>query len=154
MNKLKTLLALLCMLALASFAVAQEHPEHPEHPGDAKTAFKVDVEAMSSAITDFVDHDSKLKGGHFMVFDQKSKKPLVLTLSKVHKDRLSQVGENLYFACCDFNAAGDKVFDLDFFMKETDGALVVTEVLIHKENGTARYTWFEEKGLWKTKQVN
>ncbi|MFQ5607954.1 MAG: hypothetical protein ACE5GA_08405 [Candidatus Zixiibacteriota bacterium] len=151
MNKPKTLLALLSLLALAAFGSAQEHPEHPEHPEETKAAFKVDVDAMAAAITDFVDHDSKLKGGYFMVFDKKSKKPLTLKLSKVHKERLSQCGENLYFACSDFTETDGKVFDLDFFMQETDGELVVTEVLIHKQDGSPRYTWFEEKGLWKTR---
>ncbi len=154
MNKPRTLIAIFSLLALATFGAGQEHPEHPEHPEDAKTTFKVDVDAMEAAITGFVKHDSRLKGGFFMVFDQKSKKPLTLTLSKVHKERLSQVGENLYFACSDFKATDGQVFDLDFFLQNIDDELVVTEVLIHKEEGSPRYTWFEEKGLWKTKQVD
>ncbi|MCH7878655.1 MAG: hypothetical protein IH914_04995 [candidate division Zixibacteria bacterium] len=160
MNKPRTMITIFSLLALASFGVAQEHPEHPkkaehpEHPAETKTTFKVDVDAMEAAITGYVDGDCKLKGGFFMVFDTKSKKALTLTLSKVHKEKLAKVGENLYFACSDFNSAGGKVFDLDFFMQETDGELVVTEVMIHKEDGSPRYTWFEEEGLWQTKQVD
>lgn len=160
MNTPRTLITIFSLIALASFVTAQEHPEHPEHPEKtehpekAEAAFKVDVDAMVAAITGYVEHDTKLKGGYFMVFDEKSKKPLALTLSKVHKDRLSQVGENLYFACCDFKETGGQVFDLDFFMQNIDDELVVTEVLVHKQDGDARYTWYEEKGLWKTKQVD
>lgn len=160
MNKSRTLITIFSLLALAAFGVAQEHPEHPqksehpEHPTEAKTAFKVDVDAMESAILAFVKHDSELKGGFFLVFDKKSKKPLTLTLSKVHKQKLSQCGENLYFACSDFDATGGKEFDVDFFMQLDEDELVVTKVMIHKEDGSPRYTWFEEEGLWKTKQVD
>jgi hypothetical protein len=61
------------------------------------------------------------------------------------------VGENLYFACSDFNADGGKVYDLDFFMEAQEHKLVVTEVMIHKEDGTPRYSWYEEDGVWKRK---
>lgn len=154
MNKTRILLAIFSLLALATFGAAQEHPDHPEHPEKAEAAFKVDVDAMETAITKFVESDARLKGGFFMVFDQKSKKPLTLTLSKVHKERLSQVGENLYFACCDFKETAGAVYDLDFFMQNIDDELVVTEVLVHKKDGSPRYTWFEEDGLWQTKQVD
>lgn len=163
MNKTRTLITIFSLLALAAFGVAQEHPEHPEHPEksehpehpeETKTAFKVDVDAMEAAILAYVKHDSELKGGFFLVFDKKSEKPLTLTLSKVHTERLSQCGENLFFACSDFDATGSKVFDLDFFMQIDEDELVVTKVMIHKEDGSPRYTWFEEEGLWKTKQVD
>ena len=109
---------------------------------------------MEAAILAYVKHDSELKGGFFLVFDKKSKTALTLTLSKVHKEKLSKVGKNVYFACSDFDAPGGKVYDLDFFMKEADGELVVTEVMIHKEDGSPRYTWFEKEGVWKTKKVD
>jgi hypothetical protein len=134
--------------------LAGEHPEHPkskEHPEHPEEAIKVDIEVMAAAITEYVENDMKLKGGYFFVYDPVSKKPLQLTLSKVHKERLAQVGENLYFACSDFNADGGKVYDLDFFMEAQEHKLVVTEVMIHKEDGTPRYSWYEEDGVWKRK---
>lgn len=152
---------LYCLIALvvsAMGALAQEHPEHPEHPEDKATAksestFKVDKEVMAATIKAYVADDAKLKGGYFLIFDAESKKPLALSLTKVHQERLAKVGENLYFACSDFDEAGGQEFDLDFFMEEVDGKLVVTQVLIHKQDGAPRYTWFEDNGLWKTKST-
>lgn len=126
----------------------KEHPEQPEHPQDAA---KIDVEMMAAAITGYVETDTKLKGGFFLVFDAASSQPLQLTLAKVHKERLAQVGDNLYFACSDFNEKSGKLFDLDFFMMAEDGKLEVTEVMIHKEDGKPRYSWFEDEGIWKRK---
>ncbi|MGH8015308.1 MAG: hypothetical protein ACREBV_03870 [Candidatus Zixiibacteriota bacterium] len=159
--------AIACGLLVTTFFIfaaiplsAQEHPEHPskdqpkkedpEHPSkDAAAAVTVDQMAM--AITDYVNSDAKLKGGFFFVYDATSKKPLQLTLDKVHKERLSQVGENLFFACSDFKDPAGKVYDLDFFMQSVDGKLTVSEVIIHKEEGKPRYQWSEENGLWKRK---
>lgn len=126
----------------------KEHPEQPEHPTDA---FEVDIETMALAITEYVENDTKLKGGFFLVFDAASSQPLQLTLAKVHKERLAQVGDNLYFACSDFNEKGGRLFDLDFFMMAEDGKLKVTEVMIHKEDGKPRYSWVEDEGIWKRK---
>ncbi len=151
-----TLIFSACIMVLSNAtAFGQEHPtkkkkaaEHPEHP---EKAFKASTETMAKAITDFVDSDSKLKGGFFMVYDAKSESALLLTLTKVHTERLAQVGENLYFACSDFDAQGGKTYDLDFFMMSENDELVVTEVMIHKEDGKARYSWYEENGNWKRK---
>jgi len=46
------------------------------------------------------------------------------------------------------------MYDLNFFMKaDQEGNLKVGEVMIHKEDGQPRYTWFEENGIWKPKPV-
>lgn len=147
---------LTALVVVATGAVAQEHPEHPAKKKSVqqKETYKVDTEAMATAIKGYVADDTKLKGGYFLVFDSKSKKPLALKLAKVHEERLAKVGENLYFACSDFNEAGGQVFDLDFFMEEVKGKLVVTKLLIHKEDDQPRYVWFEENGLWKTKSTS
>jgi len=125
------------------------HAEHPEHPQEATA--KVDIESVAIAIGEYVENDTKLKGGFFFVYDPVLKRALTLTLSKIHKERLAQVGDNLFFACSDFDEQGGKVFDLDFFMKAKGDRLVVTEVMIHKEDGNPRYSWFEENGIWKRK---
>ena len=160
----KGLTAGLLVMAFFLFAAisvpAQEHPEHPskdttkkehpEHPSKGE-ASAVTVDQMALAIADYVNSDAKLKGGFFFVYDATTKKPLQLTLDKVHKEKLSQVGENLYFACSDFKEAGGKMYDLDFFMQSVDGNLTVTELIIHKEEGKPRYQWSEENGMWKRK---
>lgn len=144
------------LIVVAMGAVAQEHPEHPEDKTAAQPeeTYKVDTEAMAAAIKGYVAADADLKGGYFLIFDSKLKKPLALKLAKVHEERLAKVGENLYFACSDFTEAGGQVFDLDFFMEEVEGKLLVTKVLIHKEDDQPRYSWFEDNGLWKTKPTS
>jgi hypothetical protein len=77
---------------------------------------------------------------------------LKLTLEKVHKERLSHIGDDVYFACADFNADNGKVYDLDIFLqgKNTDN-LTVAEISVHKENGEARYGWQKQEGIWVKK---
>lgn len=134
--------------------LSQEHPEHPKKTGKGteKTGSTLTPEALAVEVMQYVEEESKLKGGPFLVYDAKSKKPLVLTLDKVHKDKLSKVAEGTYFACSDFKSEDGKTYDLDFFMKESDSGLQVTEITVHKENGKARYVWAEEKGIWKRQE--
>lgn len=123
---------------------AGEHPE--EHPQEKKP---VSAESLAEAISAYIQNDSALKGGYFSVYDPVAGKPLALTLDKVHRDRLSQVEEGLYFACSDFKTPEGKTYDLDFFMSDKGQGLQVGEVTIHKEEGKARYGWVEEGGVWK-----
>jgi len=153
----KILQSALSILVLAFFAMAitakaQEHPtEHPsEHPSEHPMSKKADItkESLAEAITKYVSDDSKLKGGYFMVYDSVQEKPLALTLEKVHKDRLSSLGDGVYFACADFNATDGSVYDLDIFMKDSGKGLKATDVSVHKKDGIARYGWVEKNGIW------
>jgi hypothetical protein len=55
-----------------------------------------------------------------------------------------------YFACADFVGRDGTLYDLDVFMEgSTPETLETTEVTLHKVDGEARYTWYEEDGLWK-----
>lgn len=144
------ILVLPAFLILAGFSqlAAQEHPEHPDQ---GQKTFEIDKEKMAKAITDYIQEDARLKGGYFFVYDPDSKSPLQLTLDKVHKARLSQISDDTYFACSDFKEKSGKMFDLDFFMTIEDDKLVVTEVMIHKEDGKPRYVWNENDGIWSRK---
>lgn len=145
----------LCLTGSSVFAQEhpQEHPkkanqkEHPEHPkkDDKSTITK---EALSAAIKSYVENDAKLKGGYFMVYDSVARKPLPLALERVHEDRLSSLGDGVYFACADFKSADGRIYDLDVFMKQTELGLHTTEVSIHKEAGRPRYNWQEKDGIW------
>ena len=159
-EKTKTfgMLVVIAAVALGLFSApvifAQEHPEHPTKakkvPSETKVS-TVTVDQMAAAMTAYISTDSELKGGFFLCYDVSAKKTLQLTLDKVHKERLSQVGDNLFFACSDFKSASGKMYDLDFFMESKDGKLAVTEIMIHKEDGKARYSWFEKDGVWDRK---
>ena len=141
------------ILAAVTLVWAEERPqEHPqEHPGDQKS--KVSKETLAKAITDYVERDTELKGGFFLVYDPQVRKALTLTLDRVHDDRLSSVKEGLHFACADFKSRDAHLYDLDFFMRESEAGLQVSEITIHKADGIARYTWKEEQGVWKRQKV-
>lgn len=158
--------AVVLLLGAPVASRGQEHPEHPkggsehpakgaqehpkkEHPKSGSERHAYTVEDMGKAIEDFVRTDSALKGGSFLVLDSKTASVLQLKLTKVHKDKLAEVGAGLYFACADFQAADGKSYDLDFFMKEGAEALVVSEISVHKVGGVPRYGWQETDGLWK-----
>ena len=169
----KVFLTGLLILSLALFvgcAAKHEHPagaEHPaegkEHPAEeaegekehpaAQSATKaVTKEELADAIEDYVSKDAGLKGGYFLVYDQEADTTLALTLELVHKARLSRIAADVYFACADFKTPEGKTYDLDVFMKGTaKNNLQVTEVIVHKEEGEPRYTWYEEGGIWKRK---
>ncbi len=154
---MKTILTSLLGLAMTVAVYAQEHPtEHPtatdasaEHP---TTATRIDKTILAASIEHFVMHDSAIKGGSFLVMDDRTGKALNLRLEKVHQERLSNVGNDTYFACADFRSTTGKTYDLDIFMTgQTADDLKVTEITVHKENGQERYTWSETRGVWKKK---
>ena len=112
---------------------------------------KITLKNLARAIESFVEADIILRGA-FLVIDPSTDEVLKLNLEKVHKERLSHVGDDVYFACADFNADNGKVYDLDIFLhgKNTDN-LTVTEISVHKEDGNARYGWLEQDGVWVKK---
>lgn len=147
-------IAVLLFLLSSPQLQAQEHPkEHPSKGAVTETkGSDLTPEALAKEITQYVEKESKLKGRHFLFYDEKEEKPLVLSLDRVHKDKLSKVAEGTYFACSDFKSKDGKTYDLDFFLKETDSGLQVDEITVHKEDGKARYGWVEEKGVWKRQE--
>ena len=141
----------IALLAFTGWSMAAEHPaEHPEEHAASVTGPEISKEELADAIRDYVEKDSALKGGYFLVYDKKAGESLALSLVKVHEDRLSSIGHDVHFACADFKTPEGKVYDLDIFMKGHDkDHLAVTEVSVHKEAGVERYTWHEEGGVWK-----
>ena len=130
-------------------AVAQEHPEHPS--SDAELT----KDSLGDAIEMLVASMEELQGGYFCVFDDANNTPLALTLDKVHRERLASLGDGVYFACADFKAVNGGTYDLDIFMTQESGGMfngfMPTRVTVHKQDGEARYTWYEESGAWKMK---
>ena len=136
-----------------------EHPtksKKAEHPTTTITpqvvpGERITLQNLALAIESFVEADIMLRGA-FLVIDPSTNKVLKLTLDKVHKERLSHIGDDVYFACADFNADDGRVYDLDIFLqgKNTDN-LTVTEISVHKEDGEARYNWLQQDGIWVKK---
>ena len=150
------------LLSVIVFSIVSAQGEHPtgskkaEHPTATITpqvvqGEKITLQNLAQAIESFVEADINLRGA-FLVIDPSTNEVLKLNLEKVHKERLSHIGDDVYFACADFNADNGKVYDLDIFLrgKNTD-ELTVTEISVHKEDGTARYGWQEENGIWSKK---
>ena len=131
-------------------AFGQEHPEHPQ-----SNSKQLSVQELSEAVKVYVDNESKKHDGYIEVEDPVQKKTLKLKLEKVHDDRLSPLGNDVYFVCADFRATDGNVYDIDIFMKgKSKDDLAATDTKVHKQNGTPRYTWYEEGGVWKTKGLN
>jgi len=138
-------------------AVAQEHPEHPEgseHPEHPEhPSMEVTKDSLADAVDEWVAHHMEVFGGYFTVWDPKDETALVLKLDKVHRERVSKLEEEVYFACADFKAKDGTVYDLDIFMAPHGENLMATEVKVHKKDGEARYTWHEKDGVWTAKPV-
>ncbi len=149
---------LLCIAAVVCISLgcyaAQEHPEHPEHPTTAEETVKpLSTDELADAITTEVHRDTKLKGGHFLIYDKDQDEVLALQLDKVHRERVAHIGNDVYFVCADFKERRGTMYDLDFWMKRDDKGLHVNEITVHKVDGKARYNWSEERGVWKRNPV-
>ncbi len=150
-------MALTGALVLASSpAPAQEHPksEHPksEHPTGQK-AKTVTTADLDKAIRARIEEKTKADGGVFKVDDPVLKKTWELTLVKVHTDKLTPLSADTYFACTDFKAKDGTMLDVDFYMKDEGGKIVVTDTAIHKVNGKPRFNYVEKNGVWAREPV-
>ena len=126
--------------------LAQEHPEHPKNTQKAKEFSATDLE---NAIKADIAEKSKDTNGVFKLYDPELRKTWDLTLDRVHKDRLSKLSADTYFACVDMKDRSGKTVDVDFFLKSQDGKLAMTDTTVHKVEGKPRYNWKEEGGFWK-----
>jgi len=126
-----------------------------EHPG--KMAQKRGWEVMSAVEQNaLADAD---KDGVFRLKDDQTGKTLDLKFIDTHQP-VRQLDDGTYFACTDFRAAGtkDQIYDIDFWVKEKDGKMTVTQTKVHKvpelKNGqwvqVPRYSW---KDLGNSKVV-
>jgi len=108
---------------------------------------------LADAVEDYIRHDTKLKGGYFLVFDSVRQIPLALTLERVREDGLRMIDDHEYFTCADLKSTDGTIYDLDIFMKGPDkDHLEVAAISVHKENDTLRYDWREKGGVWTKNQ--
>jgi hypothetical protein len=122
-----------------------------EHPG--KTV-KFKAWEIKAAIHAHVAKKVKEGGGVIKVKDGKTGEDLTLEFVKIHNPVRKVTGEG-YFACADFRVKGEpeKLYDLDFWLKDEGDKLVITKTRIHKEPAKEgsrwvkkdRYTFDEEK---------
>ena len=144
----RVVIPILAAVFAIGFAFAQEHPS--DHPTDKKVAKKgYTVDDLDKAIRAAIAE--KETNGVYQLKD--GDKTWDLKLDKVHRERLARTDENTYFACTDFKSADDHTVDVDFFMKDDGGKLVMTDATLHKVDGKPRYNWKEKDGYWVREPV-
>lgn len=150
------------LIGVALRSAVAQHPRGGEHPtagrnpiqmpnrGAAATTPKkaATMADISAGIKSNIAATSKKAPDGKFHFKHDGK-DLALALTKVHEDRLSNVGTGKYFACVDMKATDGTVYDLDFFLSGDPGAMKVVETTVHKVNGKPLYNWEEKGGIWK-----
>src|SRR5210317_1076428 len=88
-----------------------------------------DIEA---GIEEYIEKQVLLGNGYFhLPFKERE---LKLKLVKVHTEYLANLGHNRHFACVDLADVSGDVYDVDFFLTGSPGAMIVTETTVHKIN--------------------
>ena len=108
----------------------------------SQTVFYVEdiKEAMSKHLAETVS-----RGGIFDIYDEITEEDLELVFLQIH-DPVRQIGEDVYFACTDFKVKNneEKVYDIDFWLREENGYLKVFQTKIHKEpRNSLIYGWYK-----------
>ncbi len=134
--------------------VAQEHPTSDHPMSESSSASKaVTMDQLAQAIQETIEAKAKEQGGKFHVEDPVLHKTWALTLVRVHKDRLAQLGPDIYFACTDFRATDGTMLDVDFYMKDKNGKLTFSDTAVHKVNGKPRFTYKKVGQYWERVKV-
>lgn len=154
MSQFKLLLALAVILCFAGTTtlLAQEHPS--EHPKKTTSASKpISTATLEKAIKDQIAEKAKANGGRFPVRDDVLNKTWQLELARVHTDKLTQLDDKTYFACVDFKADDGTMVDADFYMKNDNGKLTLSDTTVHKVNGEARFNYEKKGDYWERVKV-
>lgn len=152
MRKIKILAlpVIFCFATSAGLLIAkpQEHPqEHPkkEHP----TSKPVSTATLEKAIKQQIAEKANANGGKLPVEDPVLKKTWQLELVRVHTDKLTQLDDKTYFACVDFKADDGTLVDVDFYMKNENGKLALSDTTVHKINGKPRFNYEKKGNFWE-----
>ncbi|HEX4803686.1 MAG TPA: hypothetical protein VFV14_09250 [Myxococcaceae bacterium] len=147
LNSVVVLAAVLCCAATVGLR-AQEHPQ--EHPKKTTSATKpISTAALEKAIKEQIAEKAKANGGKLAVNDDVLNKTWQLDLVKVHTDKLTQLDDKTYFACVDFKATDGTLVDVDFYMKDDNGKLSLSDTTVHKINGKPRFNYEKKGNFWE-----
>jgi hypothetical protein len=139
-------------LAGSSPAPGSERLDPDPHPELAHLT-EVTTDSLAQGITNYVEAESTRQGGLFPVNDVAQHTSLGLTLMTVHRERLSKLADGRYFACADFKGRDGHVYDVDIFMRAESTGLTPATVIVHKQDGKARFIWVEQNGIWSQAPV-
>ena len=161
MHRLKALLvmgAAYCFLGGMSLRAQNEHPQNQptqEHPKEEHPSAKpVSTDTLEKAIRDQIAERSKANDGKFTVQDDVLHKTWQLELLRVHTDKLTQLDDKTYFACVDFKADDGTIVDVDFYIKNNNGALKLSDTTVHKVSGKPRFTYQKKGDYWERIPIN
>ena len=154
MTRLQKVLVLAVVLCFAGTMAlrAQEHPM--DHPKKTSSAAKpVSTATLEKAIKDQIAEKAKANGGKLPVKDNVLNKTWQLELVRVHTDKLTQLDDMTYFACVDFKAGDGTLVDVDFYMKDADGKLTLSDTTVHKVSGKPRFNYEKKGNYWERVKV-
>jgi hypothetical protein len=97
-------IAAVTAIVLSSLSINCYSGEHPEHPTGKKKEAKLNKEQLADAIETYIQKEAAANDGNFPIADEKTGEKLMMKLVKVHRERLSKVGADEYFACVDFKS--------------------------------------------------
>ena len=140
--KAQALLHLMLTRSLALLLISGVVQTRAESVTDADSiVYAQDIKAaMHRHIENVVGDD-----GLFNIVDDVTSEPLILRFVQIH-DPVRQIGDDVYFACTDFHVDGikDKLYDVDFWLREDNGELKVFQTKIHKEpRNSLLYGWYK-----------
>ena len=132
-QQLSTILTVIFLSGSLSQASEQQNSQNIFYAEDIK-------EAMTRHLAETVS-----KEGIFDIYDEITEEDLELIFSQIH-DPVRQIGKDVYFACTDFKVKTheEKVYDIDFWLREENGYLKVFQTKIHKEpRNSLIYGWYK-----------
>lgn len=128
-------LLVVSLVALSPFALSESaHQNKVYYAEDIKAA-------MHDHLAVVIDEN-----GIFRLHDDVKDEDLTLRFVQIH-DPVRQIGDDIYFACTDFHVDGEKekLYDIDFWLREKNGRLQVYQTKIHKEpRRSLVYGWFKQ----------
>ncbi|WP_297335217.1 transglutaminase-like domain-containing protein [Algoriphagus sp.] len=110
---------------------------------ETKSQERVSIAEIEEGIKQFIAEKTAENEGVFPVKDENH--DLRMKLVRVHTEYLSNLGPQSHFACVDLVDESGDVYDVDFFMEGTPGAMDVTRTSVHKLNGKPFYSWKQNK---------
>lgn len=119
-----------------------------EMPGKQIPEAPPTIEVVAQFIEGYALQQASGQDGWMKIIDPETDQTLKLHLEKVHREGLSKTADRTYSVCADFKSPEGKRYDIDFWIKEDGGKLVVSDTAIHKVDGVPRYIWMEMEGVW------
>lgn len=130
----------------------KEHPkqpssEHPKKEGETtEEPQSFNKSAVEATVTTYVNSQN---GKTVTLQDNQTHTTRTLTLTRIHSGKIARLGSKTAFVCADFKDTNGETVDLDFFLTNNGGTYEVNKIDIHKVQGKERYTYVEQKGMWR-----